>query len=183
MVVIGILAIVLTVSIPAVYRYFHPNPMQKALDQVLEACRDARELAVLQTRTTALVINIRNKSFSVGGASAPRPEASADYPELGATPPPPPPPRSSPVSSSKGISGFSLPEGVEIEGVGINRLDYTEDEQVEVRFYPKGTSDNFRLVLHAFLKSSGDERRLIYLDPITGHADYEVDVLKFQQHE
>src|SRR5438477_4365353 len=78
MVVIAILGIILTVSIPAVYRYFHPNPLQKALDEILEACRDARELAVLQTRTTALVIDLRSKSISVRGASAPPPEASAD---------------------------------------------------------------------------------------------------------
>src|SRR5215468_11262050 len=73
MIVIGIIAIVLTMAIPNVYRYLHPSPIQKALDDTLDACREARELAVLRGTTTALVIDLKNKSLGIRGATAPPP--------------------------------------------------------------------------------------------------------------
>jgi len=63
MVVIGIMGIILTIAIPGVYRTLHPNPLQKGVDDLREACKAARELAVLGSRTTVLSIDLKNKSF------------------------------------------------------------------------------------------------------------------------
>ena len=82
---------------------------------------------------------------------------------------------SGPIASTRGCQ---LSDKLVIEGLGINGLDYTEDEQAEIRFYPKGTSDEFKLVL----RSEDNEHRMIFLDPITGHADFEVDPQKFERH-
>ena len=74
MVVVGIMGIILTIAIPGVYRYLHPNHLQKAVDDLREACKAARELAVLRTATAVLNIDLKGKSISVSvGASAPRP--------------------------------------------------------------------------------------------------------------
>ena len=71
MVVVGIMGIILMISIPGIYRHMHPNPLQKAVDDIREACKAARELAVLRGTTTALAIDLNSKTFSVQGASAP----------------------------------------------------------------------------------------------------------------
>jgi prepilin-type N-terminal cleavage/methylation domain-containing protein len=176
MIVVGIIAIVLTVAIPNVYRYLHPSPVQKALDAILDACRDAREVAVLGGATTALSINLKARSLSIGAASV-RPVAdassssSSEFPELN------PQPRA--TGSSAAGKSYQLPENIRIEAVGLNGLDYTDDEHVEIRFYANGTADNFKIVL----ASEGNDQRLVFLDPVTGHADYEVDPQKFMQHQ
>jgi prepilin-type N-terminal cleavage/methylation domain-containing protein len=175
MIVVGIIGIVLTIAVPNLYRFLHPSPLQKSLDAVMDACRDAREAAVLGGATAALSINLKAKSLSIGTASA-RPTAESDtsssseFPEL----------HQQPRSATPSVSGksYQLPENIRIPALGINGLDYTEDEQVEIRFYANGTTDNFKIVLEA----ENGQQRLIFLDPVTGHADFEVDPNKILQH-
>jgi prepilin-type N-terminal cleavage/methylation domain-containing protein len=167
MVVIGIMGIILTISIPGIYRFMHPNAMQKAVDEMREACRDAREMAVMRSTTTVLAIDLKNKTFSVQGASAPRPE----NPPLDEMSPQPPP-----TFQASGVGKtYHIAESVQIEGLGINGLDWTDDEHAEVRFYPKGTSEEFSIVFR-----SGGDLRNIWLDAITGFAEFEVDPQKFR---
>jgi prepilin-type N-terminal cleavage/methylation domain-containing protein len=172
MIVVGIIAIVLTMAVPNIYRYLHPSPIQKSLDAVLDACRDAREAAVLGGATTALIINLKTKSLSIGAASTPPSESAplSEFPELN--------PRPQPVQPRTSGKNYQISDRVMIEGLGINGLDYTEDEQAEIRFYAKGTSDEFKVVLH----SDQNDMRMVFLDPVTGHADYEVDPQKFERH-
>ena len=85
------------------------------------------------------------------------------------------------MSASEGgadgsLTSVTLPDGIQIEGIRLNFLDYTEDEIVRVRFYPNGTSDEFSL----FLLSDKGERRQIFLEVVTGFADFETDALKFR---
>jgi len=169
MVVVGIMGIILMISIPGIYRHMHPNPLQKGVDDIREACKAARELAVLRGTTTALAIDLNSKTFSVQGASAPGPESGAS-PEGSAGVA-----RVADVSSS--AKNFQLSDRVLIEGLGINGLDWTEDEHAEVRFYPKGTSDEFSIVLR-FVDTA--ELRNIWLDAITGYPEFEVDPNKFR---
>src|SRR4051794_40507683 len=67
MVVVGIMGLVLMIAIPGIYRTLHPDPLQKAVDDVREACKAARELAVMRTSPTVLAIDLKSKSFSVQG--------------------------------------------------------------------------------------------------------------------
>jgi len=169
MVVVGIMGIILMIAVPGLYRQLHPNPLQKAVDDIQEACKAAHEMAVLRSATTSLSIDLKSKSFSVQGASAPGPE-SGMAPEGSAA--------MSRVAdvSSRGQS-FQLSDRVIIEGIGINGLDWTEDEHAEVRFYPKGTSDEFSIVLR-FVDNG--ELRNIWLDAVTGFPEFEVDPHKFR---
>jgi prepilin-type N-terminal cleavage/methylation domain-containing protein len=170
MVVIGIIAVVLMMAVPNLYRYLHPNALQKGMDDVMAACHEAREAAVLSGTATALAIDLRTKTFSIRGASA---QPSVD------SPPPSEFAELNPrhVAAPVAVSGHSyqLSDRVVIEGLGINGLDYTTDEQAEVRFYPRGTSDELSIVL-----TDGPNQRNIILDSVTGYPDFEVDPTKFR---
>jgi len=68
------------------------------------------------------------------------------------------------LESSTGKS-VTLAEGIALEGIGINLMDFSETEVSRVRFFPNGTSDELTLVLH-----SGDDWRKITLEFSTALA-------------
>jgi len=71
------------------------------------------------------------------------------------------------LDSSIGKS-VTLPDGVAMEAIGINLMDYSQTEESRVWFFPNGTSDELTLVLH-----SGDEWRKITLEFSTAIASSE----------
>ncbi len=62
------------------------------------------------------------------------------------------------LDSSTGKS-VVLADGIAMEGIGINLMDFSETEVSRVHFFPNGTSDELTLVLH-----SGDDWRKITLE-------------------
>jgi prepilin-type N-terminal cleavage/methylation domain-containing protein len=74
MVVVAIMGIVMTISIPAIYQQLHPESMRKAVSDVMEACSHARARAILNGAETDLVIRPGDRQFTVSGAiSSPAP--------------------------------------------------------------------------------------------------------------
>ena len=71
------------------------------------------------------------------------------------------------IDSSIGKS-VTLPEGVAMEGIGINLMDFSETEESRARFFPNGTCDELTLVL-----LSGPDRRKITLEFSTAIATAE----------
>ena len=71
------------------------------------------------------------------------------------------------LDSSIGKS-VTLPEGVAMEAIGINLMDFSESEMSRVRFFSNGTCDELTLVLH-----SGDDWRKITLEFSTAIASAE----------
>ena len=71
------------------------------------------------------------------------------------------------LDSSIGKS-VTLADGIAMEGIGINLMDFSETEVSRVRFFPNGTSDELTLVLH-----SGDDWRKITLEFSTALAKAE----------
>jgi len=71
------------------------------------------------------------------------------------------------LDSSIGKS-VTLPEGVAMEAIGINLMDFSESEVSRVRFFSNGTCDELTLVLH-----SGDDWRKIALEFSTAIASAE----------
>jgi prepilin-type N-terminal cleavage/methylation domain-containing protein len=69
------------------------------------------------------------------------------------------------LDSSIGKS-VTLPDGVAMEAIGINLMDFSQTEESRVWFYPNGTSDELKLVLH-----SGTDWRKITLEFSTAIAD------------
>jgi prepilin-type N-terminal cleavage/methylation domain-containing protein len=68
------------------------------------------------------------------------------------------------LDSSIGKS-VTLPDGVAMEAIGINLLDFSQTEVSSVRFFPNGTCDELTLVLHA-----GSDWRKITLEFSTAIA-------------
>ncbi len=71
------------------------------------------------------------------------------------------------LDSSIGKS-VTLPDGVAMEAIGINLLDFSQTEVSNVRFFPNGTCDELTLVLH-----SGADWRKITLEFSTAIASAE----------
>jgi type II secretion system protein H len=71
------------------------------------------------------------------------------------------------LDSSIGKS-VTLPDGIAMEGIGINLMDFSQTEESRVRFFPNGTCDELTLVLH-----SGDDWRKITLEFSTALATAE----------
>jgi len=176
MVVCAIIGIVMTMAIPSVYRQLHPESMQKAVENILEACEDARRHAVLTGTTMKLVLRPGDKTIQVvqagGTASRQRLESKNIAGEEWRM-------DERPVAAAGAtLSNFKLPDRIMIEGVGLHWQDFTEAEVVEVNFYENGTCDEFHLVI-----STGEgEARMIALEVSTAVPSIESDRLKFKEH-
>jgi len=122
MLVIGILALVVTMGVPAIYSSAKKGPLRSAITGVTEACDIAKARAVLSGKRINLTINPRERTYSVEGGA---------LKEAG------------PGGTGSGIIDDSLI----IEMLDVNLTEYKERDLALVRFYPDGTSDEFTLIL------------------------------------
>lgn len=197
MVVVGIIAIVMTIAVPFMRTAFDsPRGMGGAVKILQEAASNARALAILRQTTTELVIHPREGSIevSMSGGGGDR-GGGIDFVD-----------GSRVHMESKNVSGEDwrmadrktgsggsgggsgggrserdpfkgrLPKGIQVEGLGVNGEDWTEDEVAKVRFYPNGTCDEMSIVLI----SDTNERRNVWLEVVTGYAEIESDPQKFK---
>jgi prepilin-type N-terminal cleavage/methylation domain-containing protein len=183
MVAVGMMAVIMSISIPYLYHNMHQDSMRKAVSDVMEACSTARARAILDNVPMDLRIRPADRVFSVGpagGQSGDEPggigiglPARVDYkwgdrmigrPASGAT--------------GGGGPGFqvTLSPSIRVEGLGINGEDWTQDEEGRVRFYPNGTCEEMSLVL----RSDKGELRNVWLEVVTAFADLEADPFKFK---
>jgi len=182
MVVVGIMALVLAIGIPFMANVVNGGSgINRAVRDVQEVCANARALAILQQKTTELVIRPGDGSFAVGTASAGPAEHDRmfspdihgndwrmqDRPSSGA------------AGGGGGGGGTSvkLPEGVYVEGLGVNGEDWTDDAVARVRFYPNGTCDEMSVILY---RPESGERRNVFLEVVTALADFESDPAKWR---
>ena len=193
MVVVGIIAIVMTIAVPFMRTAFEtPRGMGGAVKVLQEAASNARSMAILRQTTTELVIHPREGTFEVsmsgGGGERGGGSESVDGPRV--------------HMQSKNVAGEEwrmadhktgsggggggrserdpfkgrLPKGIQIEGLGVNGEDWTEDDVAKVRFYSNGTCDEMSIVLI----SDTNERRNVWLEVVTGYAEIESDPQKFK---
>ena len=173
MVVCAIIGIVMTIAIPSIHRQLHPESMQKAVTDLKDACDTARGHAVLGGTTMKLVIRPFDKQFQVTQSSSPMPRLeskSVSGEEWRMEE------RATSSVPSGNLPTFKLSERIMIEGIRLHLKDYTDDEVVEVNFYPNGTCDEFSLLL----VSGDNERRQISLEVATALVDIESDPRKFR---
>jgi prepilin-type N-terminal cleavage/methylation domain-containing protein len=130
MIVVAIIGVIATVSVPSLLGMMRKDGMRKAVSQVKELLATARAQAILKNETTTV-------SFR---------------------------PADNRVDSSVGKS-VTFPDGIAMEGIGINLMDFSQVEESHVKFFPNGTCDELTLILH-----SGDDREKITLDFATAIA-------------
>ena len=181
MIVVGIIAIVMTIAIPTVRNVLEGHGITKAMKDVMEACSQARAQAILSGSITELHLRPGDRSFAVRTAQVqrvPTEGGELSSPDLGGNDWRMPKGGSG-SGGGEAVTGFSvtLADRYVIEGVGINGLDFTEDEDSSVLFYPNGTTDEFSIIL---FDPETNERRNIWLEVVTGLADFETNPTKFK---
>lgn len=138
MLVIGILAIVMAMAIPPIYRGMSKEPMRQAVSGVMDACTAARAAAILEGKTVAVVFHPQDHTFAAeSGSVSQKPGAS--------------------------LSG-RISDSIGIEMLDVNLLEYRELDVARVRFFANGTCDEFTLILH----SDKGEWRKLSMEPTTG---------------
>jgi type II secretion system protein H len=178
MVVVAIIAVLMTIAIPSLYRQLHPESMQKAVSDLMEACSHARAHAILSGNPVDLVIRAEDGNISLqpasGEVSTPaRLESLNVAGEEWRTED-----RPSPRASSEGISfSAKLSDKIAVELMEVNFQDQLEFEEARVRFHPNGTSDEFKMLL---VRPETGERRLITLEVVTALVDVESDPNKWR---
>jgi prepilin-type N-terminal cleavage/methylation domain-containing protein len=159
MIVIAIAAMVMTAGIPMMWKMLAKEQLAKAVNDVIEGCKTARDRAILQNQPYEFVI--RNKTekeseLTIEAAKIRDPSGLA-FPGSTAT-----------VKEPGSITGDfprKLGDDVMIQLIDVNFVDHMGFPEARVRFYPNGTSDEFTVVL-----KKGTVQRQIHLDTITGTA-------------
>jgi prepilin-type N-terminal cleavage/methylation domain-containing protein len=164
MVVVAIMGIVMSMSVPIVYKTWRKAPMRKAVSDVVEVFSHARARAIMQGVTTEVVIHPKENRLGLGTAGPPRPAGEAGAaPEI-----------SAPAASGSGLSA-QLSDSIIIETLDINMsgVEFNDVEVAKIRFYPNGISDEMRMILF-----DGRERYGIELEITTGLATVVRDPLR-----
>jgi prepilin-type N-terminal cleavage/methylation domain-containing protein len=164
MIVVGIMAVIMTVAIPFMGQQLHKDSMRKALADITEACSQARARAVLNGVATEVRIRPASRSISAVEAGAQR----NMMPSFGAETEPA-------VEKSGGgspIFSATLSDQIIIEYIEVNgETDLQQLDEVSCSFYKDGTADSLGIVL----RSTRGEVRTIKLDLVTGIPDIEVN--------
>jgi type II secretory pathway pseudopilin PulG len=162
MIVVAILGIVMTMSIPAFSQLRRKENLRQAVADVVEVCSTARARAILGGRPVELWIRPQEKLLFVAGP----------VPETGAEEPPPSTTARLPATpGDEARSGLQarLPDSVSLEMVDVNFVEFKDAELARVRFFPNGTCDELTLVL----RSDRNEYRKISLEVTTALAQVE----------
>ncbi len=166
MIVVGILGIVMTLSIPAFSQLRRKTDLRQAVADVVEVCSNARARAILGGRPVELWIRPQEKLLLVAGAAEDVDPARAGTEATAA----PAEPRSLPrlEDPRSGLSA-KLPDSIALEMVDVNFVEFKDAELARVRFFPNGTCDELTLVL----RSDRNEYRKISLEVTTALAQVE----------
>ncbi len=165
MVVVGIMGIILTMSVPIVWKVFHKAPLNKAVADVVEVCSNARRQAIMQGHQVDVVFHPLEGRFEVAGGAA----GTANTPPPGSGTAAANPPVAASAASTMSGTGLaaSFDRSVTIDMLDINKNpdhDFKLDEFARVRFFPNGTSDELTLIL----RSDRGEQLGVVLEVTTG---------------
>ncbi len=155
MMVIGLIGIMFTVGIPTFARAHNQRPMRNATEQLMEVLHTARAQAIIQGATVELQVDPQEFTFNVVVGRS----TELDQRVAGGS-----------AATGRGRFQTKLPPEVGIELIDVNFVPYRDEARAVVHFYSNGTSEEFSVVIRSL---QGEFRRL-FVDPITGRADYEV---------
>lgn len=162
MIVVGIMAIIMTIAIPSVYQQLHKDSMRQAIADISEACSQARARAVLNGVPTEVRIRPAERAISAVEAGSARDAMPSFGAEMESA---------AEHSGGSGIFSARLSDHIAIEFIGVNLIpDLQQLDEVSCMFYPNGTSDE----LVVLLRSDRGEVRKITTEVVTGIPDVEV---------
>lgn len=163
MVVVGILAIIMSIAIPSVYQQMKKDGMRLAVSDVLEACGQARARAILDGSVCTVTIRVPPNG-GINVASAGRPSGGSGFLAAGAG--------EMPLSGGGGgiFSARFSNHIIKVDATVFEAADHQAENEVVCKFYANGTCDAMRVEL----VSDQNEVRVITTDVVTGIADVEV---------
>lgn len=163
MMVVAILGLMMTISVPAILRTLHQGPLRKAVNDVKSICYNARAQAILNGVTTSVVFHPRSGEVTLSGTAAPPPADGFTLPETAQKER-----RAAPAAAS-GLNSTKFDDSVIVDMLDVNLSEYKDAAETRVRFFPDGTSDEMTLIIHA-----DDQYRKITLEVTTGLTTVEV---------
>lgn len=181
MIVIALMAVIMAIGVPTIFRSMHRTPMQQAVADLQQACRTARITAILRGQTAEVVIRATDGSLSVqlappsssqdsfGASVGGDPSGGLDG---GGMPETAPPPRDSGQGSNDVVPTFSahLPDSVTFRKLTVNLRDMMDEDEARIHFYANGTSE----AMTATFLSEQNEERTVSLEITTGRDLLEV---------
>jgi len=170
MIVIGIMAVVMAISVPSMYRTMERDSIRRATQDVLDIFQRARTRAIMSGAPVQLVIQPQTRVFMVMPLEQQDGMTDEDYvlqevekalrAEMNDDQP-----------ANRGEDTMLLSDRMRILFIGVNFVaDLQENDMVPVRFYPNGTSDEFTMVI----VSDSNQSRLFQLDVPTALLDWKV---------
>ena len=165
MIVVCIMGIVMAMSVPIVIKVWRKTPMREAVKDIVEVCSHARARAIMQGVETVVVFHPKENRLGLEGAAG-QPHAASDAGDIVAL--------STPAASGSGLSA-QLSDRIIIETLDVNMsgIEFNDAEQVKIRFYPNGISDEMKMILF-----DGKDRIGIELEITTGLANVVPDPLR-----
>jgi len=163
MMVVAIFGLMLTMSVPAILRTMHQEPLRKAVNDVMDICSHARAQAILHGVPVSVVFHPRSGQVALASIATTNLTGSflpSDAPAGEIRPS---------TSNSSPLNSTQINSDITIDMLDINLLEYKGSDEARVRFFSDGTSDEMTLILH-----SGDQYRKITLEVTTGLASVEV---------
>lgn len=179
MVVLGIAAMLITMSVPFIGGLFNENPIRDTTKNVMQLLEQARAQAILTGQSYEFVIRPEELLITIRPSAKAPTQGAPDT--IGFLPPEesfyqddPEAPPGAARKPGKTSSASMHPEVI-IETISVNYREMMGMPEASVRFHPNGTSDKFTFIFHR----GQDEYRLVRLDMMTGLAEFETDPQKF----
>jgi prepilin-type N-terminal cleavage/methylation domain-containing protein len=140
MLVVAIIGLVMTASVPSLYRLWHKEGFRKTLSDIVEVCGAARARAILMGVTAEVVFHPRDGKCELVGEAAP----------------------------GSGILAHTatIEKDTIIDMLDVNLRECKDLDEVKVRFFPNGTCDEMILIL----RSDKGEQRGVVLEITTSLA-------------
>jgi prepilin-type N-terminal cleavage/methylation domain-containing protein len=131
MVVVLIMGITLTMSVPLAYKLWHKAPMRQSVKDIFEVCQNARRHAIFSNHPAELVFHPRERRLEVAGMSGEG-------------------------TSAKLGDGVMI----DLLDINMSGIEYRGADVAKVTFYPTGTSDEMKMVLRYEAEQIGIELEL-----------------------
>jgi len=163
MMVVAIIGLVMTIGVPAILRARQQEPMRKAVNDVMEICSHARAQAILHGEKMTVVFHPQSGQMMLTSSEPVGPagdSAQSNVPAGDSKPS---------ASDASLLNSAQFSDGITLDMLDINLLEYKDANEARVRFFPNGTSDEMTLILH-----SKDQYQKITLEVTTGLASMEV---------
>jgi prepilin-type N-terminal cleavage/methylation domain-containing protein len=129
MIVVAIIGLIAAMGVPSLITALQKQGMRKAVSDLQDVCNEARARAINTDQTVAVIFHPQERRFEVEGVTT-----NADF-------------KTTEDAASGKVTSAILPDGISIEGLDINLMDFSESDTARVRFFPNGTCDEMRIVL------------------------------------